>query len=424
MHSLVKSLLPPRKSGVVGNLEPCGAIQDDDETEERGLWHYLVVQQVSVASDPEPPKASDKLSVSAGEVFAVDRRRFLRKGGQWSKLLRLKSSGKWVVDVSLADAQVNLVEVIREMGPWKYQAISTVAFLKKPLLCDSADGSSANSNVLATVSASSNVLKVAERYSVVGHTDCFLRLSSHWVRDDRGALDKALVLKGSRQLPPKPVEGIVGSWDYIVASLGGVKTSSGRHLKEGEVVQIVARHPSKHAERLVLPDDSFVFDTVLQGAMLLRAMLPVSVEHGSWVYSVIAKSGMTLRRSATTTSSWLRGGRLKHGVEVAISKRVRCGLTVFLELSDGRGWLFIAKNGKQMMARECDSSSKVDDQRIDDRGDANTDVGSESGTDGGGSFDSQPLQIPFPLPSCPPPLISINGEVRWNPPLSGSMCDA
>jgi len=389
MHSLVKSLLPPRKSGVVGNLEPCGAIQDDDETEERGLWHYLVVQQVSVASDPEPPKASDKLSVSAGEVFAVDRRRFLRKGGQWSKLLRLKSSGKWVVDVSLADAQVNLVEVIREMGPWKYQAISTVAFLKKPLLCDSADG-----------------------------------LSSHWVRDDRGALDKALVLKGSRQLPPKPVEGIVGSWDYIVASLGGVKTSSGRHLKEGEVVQIVARHPSKHAERLVLPDDSFVFDTVLQGAMLLRAMLPVSVEHGSWVYSVIAKSGMTLRRSATTTSSWLRGGRLKHGVEVAISKRVRCGLTVFLELSDGRGWLFIAKNGKQMMARECDSSSKVDDQRIDDRGDANTDVGSESGTDGGGSFDSQPLQIPFPLPSCPPPLISINGEVRWNPPLSGSMCDA
>jgi len=351
MKSFFKSIRTSRKSGVL--TDNCGTINEHDEDfEETGQWYYLVIEPAGVdlrhvGGSHYSFKTGERLP--EGDLVQVDRR--LRQG--YTQWLRLKT-GCWVCDVSPADARVNLVEVVREVGPWSYEAIFTPGVWRVPI-CDT------ERSAAPTVSLKKgDVVTVLERYMVVGSTTAFLLLSNQagYVREDRNQPVSGLISSEAPCFQPALRE--VGCWNYIVGRASGVTTSSGVHLKEGEVVHIAARQPGSFLSSfLFLDDGSWVMGTVSRsekqsGKSSLLSMLEVSVERGHWVYTVVAKAGIAIRATATVTNNYVQTRGPIYGEEVAISGRVRCGPTMFLKLADGRGWLFETKNGRQMMALQDD----------------------------------------------------------------------
>jgi len=341
-------------------LETAFLARENEESTDHGLWFYHVVEPAGIvprrlASYDESFKTSGKLM--EGEVVVVDRR-LVR---DWTTWLRLRSSADWVWDISPKDARVSLVELTCDFGPWEYEAASVVGVLQTPSL-------DLQRHKPTAWLKSGELVTVLERYGVAGRTVGFMRLAENrgWVRDDRGLdggqMRPALVPYGAPWLPA-PAGEESGSWDYIVGSVDGATSSRGTRLNEGDVVRVIARRPAELAMLLCLEDGSWVADTVMQGKSMFVSMVRVHVERGRWAYRVVAKRGIGVRARSTLSDNakCVRGPNC--GEHVDIEERVICGSTAFLKMSDGRGWLFDVKKGKQLMI--LIEGSPVDTSKLD-----------------------------------------------------------
>eukprot|EP00929_Paragymnodinium_shiwhaense_P121568 TRINITY_DN93842_c0_g1_i1.p1 TRINITY_DN93842_c0_g1~~TRINITY_DN93842_c0_g1_i1.p1 ORF type:complete len:556 (+),score=110.31 TRINITY_DN93842_c0_g1_i1:143-1810(+) len=323
--------------------------EDDNQGEEVGWWHYLVVDTSGIrpredaAMDQKLTGKRAKPKLQPGAVVEVDRRR--RAG--WTQWLSCADGAGWVFDVSPKDRRVRMVEAALMAGEWSYKVVADqVPVLACPMLpsCSRSTSSSLRSlrksqpNVSATLSCG-DIATVVERLRPLSGKGSFLRLA-----DGRGwVLD---FVNGSRTV--HPVDDAAKA--NLMSAMGKSNTSSSS--QGGDRTPMRATTTSKGSSGGGL------------GGGLLSQVLPTSekacsqaaltafarsfAEEGRWHYVVLEPRGITLRSSPSWDDSVKLKARIEEGELITVCERFGKDGAQFVRLDDasmpagqsGGGWVF------------------------------------------------------------------------------------
>lgn len=321
------------------------------ESEEEGFWTYLVIdgRGITVRQAPAYDRSfkSGGRRLEEGTLVQVDRR--LTRG--WTRWLRVRGSGEWVFDVSPKDAQIRMVEVACEVGPWEHVVHASTPVLRAPSLREASAAQKPRRS--GPTLEHGEKVTVIEKYSPVGRTDAFLKLmgGSGWVHCPSGWFANAShdVREASSPSQPHTKHAPV---HYMVIDRAGVDVwrldhkgeaqgAAVRRLLEGEVCEVTESRATTQGFMLRFGDGLWGADHAQRVGGIFRSMVPVSIERGGhWIYKVVG-----LELDLRTPSSFARTSAeniMKPclGDSMEVTERAACGSMRFLRLADGRGWIF------------------------------------------------------------------------------------
>lgn len=386
---------------------------DDTPEDEKGHWHYLVVDAAGIRPRRETTYSKDSKDDAAprikeGSIVEI----CARRKTSWTQWLCLASGVGWVHDVSPKDYAVRMVEVEVLKGDWVYQVGGhKVSILQWPSLCAAQHPPKGASSVEAN-----EVLKVCERIRPLNGKGCFLRLADFrgWVFDFskgdqviqryRGSPredcesdlccsastslsttcstseeepELSALRKGPHALQAGPSEH--GSWDYIVLEPKGIslRTSptfdasakNGSRLAHGDIVKALERQTCDGTTflRFEFPP-GWAFDLHQRLTNQRKRMAPVEVEHGEWHYRVCTTKGVALRKRCSLDDASKIGRGPAQGALLTVIRRVKLGEITFCRLKDQNAWVPDCKDGRvllegpiELQAHSCPATVKSAD---------------------------------------------------------------
>lgn len=395
-----------KDSGLPNGLRDDALYCQEEEEEEDGLWHYLVIDKDGieprrVASFEKEFKAEGHYK--EGSVHAVTRR--LRRG--WTYWLLLRDQPEWVFDVSPADKSLCMVEVAVEEGTWDYTALTVSEVLARPSyeapLSAGARGQRRSSASGAPPLQQDEVFCVVKRVATTGGWQRFLEISNGrgWVSEyvDGARAVCLRTISTADALPGTNQASEMGAWDYIVIdSTSAISLLDGPLLRanpvrrdpplqEGDTLRAYERVSTEWSATLLRTETSWVCDTAW-APKPRRVMMQVAVERGSWLYRIVSPMGVAIRSRCSFAQSAKSEYGPNCGEFVRISERVRVGETAFLRIQDTDGWIFDVKNG----AAVCTIVDVDDGNPAPSFADQSTFVGS------GGDMDAFTLDMVTPRP--------------------------
>lgn len=336
-------------SGLPDGARDDALYHDEIEEEEKGLWHYLVVDKDGAV--PRYVASYDKSHVADGKyddgmIVAVTKR--IRRG--WTHWLGLRDKAEWLFDVDPADKTLVMMEVTVQDGVQDACAAETMQILPRAMF------DAPSKNTLGNIESGEGY-KIVQRVSLLGGLGTFQQISNGrgWVMEPQMTLEHAQHHGGLR------LEH--GSWDYmaldtlvvVVPHVGAEPsavsqvTAQSTGYEEGSIVQVTERVLGDRT-RLLKTQNGWARETLFEKkSKPRRIMMEIPVERGSFAYRVLIDKGVAIRsRCSFAENAKISTGPLG-GEIVQCNERVRCGETTFVRMTDGRGWLFDVKNGKHVL---------------------------------------------------------------------------
>jgi len=361
---------------------------DTDQTveEERGLWHYLVIDSAGIREretanySKESKRSGAFTRHQEGDIVQVE----LRRKAGWTKWLRCKTGDGWLFDVSPKDQKVRLVEVEVLYGKWQYQALEN----NVPILLAPAPGlakKAANSLGKKKSISANQVTTVIKRIRPVNGKGSYLQLADGvgWVLDFADGKQLLQRVDGPVSRRPMPAPGDdceytddavpdsqplqldnlgkaeFGQWDYIVLDSKGISlreqpsynaAKNGKRIWEGEIVEVIERRRGDGIAFLKLssPHQGWAIDGTPGVKSNLR-MTEVVLEKGSWSYRVSADKGIDIRSRCSFAADSKTKDKMNKGLLFEVKLRVQVGDSMFLKLKDKDGWAFEARKGCRVL---------------------------------------------------------------------------
>lgn len=352
LTSVIKMPFLATESGLPDGARDDALYHDEAEEEEKGMWHYLVVDKDGCV--PRRVASYDKSHVAEGKyddgvVVAVTKR--IRRG--WTYWLGLRDKAEWLFDVDPADKTLVMMEVNVHEGVQDVVASQPLQILPRASL----DATNKNVTPIGNIEVG-EAYKVVKRVSLVGGLETFIQISNGrgWVLEplqvhqdgfERGCWDYMAIDPVVAVIPALPPQLSIGG---IASTNSGLLGSSEAGIEEGTVIQVSERVLTDRTRMLRTPLGWACENLFSQRKCKpRRVMMEIPVERGRFVYRVLVEKGVAIRSRCSFAENAKTGIGPLGGELVECNQRVRCGETTFLKMSDGRGWLFDVKNGKHIL---------------------------------------------------------------------------